>query len=128
MILRQVLDNVKILEIVGKLETEISEIIFDSRKVIENSLYIAIKGTLADGHQYISSAIEKGAKGIVCEVLPEQKEEGITYIKVENSSDVLGLLASNFYGNPSKDLILIGVTGTNGKTSSIDFYGGISHW
>lgn len=117
MILRQVLDNVKILEIVGKLETEISEIIFDSRKVIEKSLYIAIKGTLADGHQYISSAIEKGAKAIVCEVLPEQKEEGITYIKVENSSKVLGLLASNFYGNPSKDLILIGVTGTNGKTS-----------
>ena len=117
MILRQVLDNVKILEIVGKLETEISEIIFDSRKVIEKSLYIAIKGTLADGHQYISSAIEKGAKAIVCEVLPEQKEEGIIYIKVENSSKVLGLLASNFYGNPSKDLILIGVTGTNGKTS-----------
>lgn len=117
MILRQILDNVKILEIVGKLETEISEIIFDSRKVIENSLYIAIKGTLSDGHQYISSAIEKGAQAIVCEVLPEQKEEGITYIKVENSSEVLGLLASNFYGNPSKDLILIGVTGTNGKTS-----------
>ena len=117
MILRQILDNVKILEIVGKLETEISEIIFDSRKVIENSLYIAIKGTLVDGHQYIPSAIEKGAKAILCEVLPEQKEEGITYIKVENSSKVLGLLASNFYGNPSKDLILIGVTGTNGKTS-----------
>ena len=117
MILSQILDKVKILEIVGKLETEISEIIFDSRKVIENSLYIAIKGILADGHQYISSAIEKGAKVIVCEVLPEQKEEGITYIKVENSSEVLGLLASNFYGNPSKDLILIGVTGTNGKTS-----------
>ena len=117
MILRQILDNLKILEIVGKLEIEISEIIFDSRKVIENSLYIAIKGTLVDGHQYISSAIEKGAKVIVCEVLPEQKEEGITYIKVENSSEVLGLLASNFYGNPSKDLILIGVTGTNGKTS-----------
>ena len=117
MILRQILDKVKILEIVGKLETEISEIIFDSRKVIENSLYIAIKGTLVDGHQYIPSAIEKGAKAIVCEVLPEQKEEGIIYIKVENSSEVLGLLASNFYGNPSKDLILIGVTGTNGKTS-----------
>ena len=117
MILSQILDKVKILEIVGKLETEISEIIFDSRKVIKNSLYIAIKGTLVDGHQYIPSAIEKGAKAIVCEVLPEQKEEGITYIKVENSSKVLGLLASNFYGNPSKDLILIGVTGTNGKTS-----------
>ena len=117
MILRQILDKVKILEIVGKLETEISEIIFDSRKVIENSLYIAIKGTLADGHQYISSAIEKGAKGIVCEVLPEQKEEGIIYIKVENSSKVLGLLASNFYGNPSEKLTLVGITGTNGKTS-----------
>jgi len=117
MILRQILDKVKILEIVGKLETEISEIIFDSRKVIENSLYIAIKGTLADGHQYISSAIEKGAKAIVCEVLPEQKEEGIIYIKVENSSKVLGLLASNFYGNPSEKLTLVGITGTNGKTS-----------
>ena len=117
MILRQILDNVKILEIVGKLETEISEIIFDSRKVIENSLYIAIKGTLVDGHQYIPSAIEKGTKAIVCEVLPEQKEEGIIYIKVENSSKVLGLLASNFYGNPSEKLTLVGVTGTNGKTS-----------
>ena len=117
MILSQILDKVKILEIVGKLETEISEIIFDSRKVIENSLYIAIKGILADGHQYISSAIEKGAKVIVCEVLPEQKEEGITYIKVENSSKVLGLLASNFYGNPSEKLTLVGITGTNGKTS-----------
>lgn len=117
MILRQILDKVKILEIVGKLETEISEIIFDSRKVIENSLYIAIKGTLVDGHQYIPSAIEKGAKAIVCEVLPEQKEEGIIYIKVENSSEVLGLLASNFYGNPSEKLTLVGITGTNGKTS-----------
>ena len=117
MILSDILNGVDVLDILGNKEIEISEIVFDSRKVIENSLYIAIKGTLADGHQYISSAIEKGAKGIVCEVLPEQKEEGITYIKVENSSEVLGLLASNFYANPSKDLILIGVTGTNGKTS-----------
>lgn len=117
MILSDILNGVDVLDILGNKEIEISEIVFDSRKAVKNSLYIAIKGTLADGHQYISSAIEKGAKGIVCEVLPEQKEEGITYIKVENSSDVLGLLASNFYGNPSKDLILIGVTGTNGKTS-----------
>lgn len=117
MILSDILNGADVLDILGNKEIEISEIVFDSRKAVKNSLYIAIKGTLADGHQYISSAIEKGAKGIVCEVLPEQKEEGITYIKVENSSDVLGLLASNFYGNPSKDLILIGVTGTNGKTS-----------
>ena len=117
MILSDILNGVDVLDILGNKEIEISEIVFDSRKVIENSLYIAIKGTLADGHQYIPSAIEKGAKAIVCEVLPEQKEEGIIYIKVENSSKVLGLLASNFYGNPSKGLILVGVTGTNGKTS-----------
>ena len=117
MILSDILNGVDVLDILGNKEIEISEIVFDSRKAVKNSLYIAIKGTLVDGHQYIPSAIEKGTKGIVCEVLPEQKEEGITYIKVENSSDVLGLLASNFYGNPSKDLILIGVTGTNGKTS-----------
>lgn len=117
MILSDILNGVDVLDILGNKEIEISEIVFDSRKAVKNSLYIAIKGTLVDGHQYISSAIEKGAKAIVCEVLPEQKEEGIIYIKVENSSKVLGLLASNFYGNPSKGLILIGVTGTNGKTS-----------
>lgn len=117
MILSDILNGVDVLDILGNKEIEISEIVFDSRKAVKNSLYIAIKGTLVDGHQYIPSAIEKGAKAIVCEVLPEQKEEGIIYIKVENSSKVLGLLASNFYGNPSKDLILIGVTGTNGKTS-----------
>ena len=117
MILSDILNGVDVLDILGNKEIEISEIVFDSRKVIENSLYIAIKGTLADGHQYISSAIEKGAKGIVCEVLPEQKEEGIIYIKVENSSKILGLLASNFYGNPSEKLTLVGITGTNGKTS-----------
>lgn len=117
MILSDILNGVDVLDILGNKEIEISEIVFDSRKVIENSLYIAIKGTLVDGHQYIPSAIEKGAKAIVCEVLPEQKEEGIIYIKVENSSKVLGLLASNFYGNPSEKLTLVGITGTNGKTS-----------
>lgn len=117
MILSDILNGVDVLDILGNKEIEISEIVFDSRKAVKNSLYIAIKGTLVDGYQYIPSAIEKGAKAIVCEVLPEQKEEGITYIKVENSSKVLGLLASNFYGNPSEKLTLVGVTGTNGKTS-----------
>lgn len=117
MILSDILNGVDVLDILGNKEIEISEIVFDSRKAVKNSLYIAIKGTLVDGHQYISSAIEKGAKAIVCEVVPEQKEEGIIYIKVENSSKVLGLLASNFYGNPSEKLTLVGITGTNGKTS-----------
>ena len=117
MILSDILNGVDVLDILGNKEIEISEIVFDSRKAVKNSLYIAIKGTLVDVYQYIPSAIEKGAKAIVCEVLPEQKEEGITYIKVENSSKVLGLLASNFYGNPSEKLTLVGITGTNGKTS-----------
>ena len=117
MILSDILNGVDVLDILGNKEIEISEIVFDSRKAVKNSLYIAIKGTLVDGHQYIPSAIEKGAKAIVCEVLPEQKEDGVTYIKVENSSKVLGLLASNFYGNPSEKLTLVGITGTNGKTS-----------
>jgi UDP-N-acetylmuramoyl-L-alanyl-D-glutamate--2,6-diaminopimelate ligase len=117
MILSDILNGVDVLDILGNKEIEISEIVFDSRKAVKNSLYIAIKGTLVDGYQYIPSAIEKGAKAIVCEVLPEQKEEGIIYIKVENSSKVLGLLASNFYGNPSEKLTLVGITGTNGKTS-----------
>lgn len=117
MILSDILNGADVLDILGNKEIEISEIVFDSRKAVKNSLYIAIKGTLVDGHQYIPSAIEKGTKAIVCEVLPEQKEEGIIYIKVENSSKVLGLLASNFYGNPSEKLTLVGVTGTNGKTS-----------
>lgn len=117
MILSDILNGVDVLDILGNKEIEISEIVFDSRKAVKNSLYIAIKGTLVDGHHYIPSAIEKGAKAIVCEVLPEQKEEGIIYIKVENSSKVLGLLASNFYGNPSEKLTLVGITGTNGKTS-----------
>lgn len=117
MILSDILNGVDVLDILGNKEIEISEIVFDSRKAVKNSLYIAIKGTLVDGHHYIPSAIERGAKAIVCEVLPEQKEEGIIYIKVENSSKVLGLLASNFYGNPSEKLTLVGITGTNGKTS-----------
>ena len=80
-------------------------------------MYVAIKGTVSDGHSYINSAIEKGAKTIVCEVLPENLSEGINFIQVKNSSKTLGKLASNFYGNPSENLKLIGVTGTNGKTT-----------
>ena len=96
----------------------ISEIVFDSRKAVENSLYVAVKGTVSDGHSFIHSAIEKGAAAIVCEDLPNHIEENLTYIKVKNSSKTLGQLASNFYGNPSEKLELIGITGTNGKTSA----------
>ncbi|WP_445432065.1 UDP-N-acetylmuramoyl-L-alanyl-D-glutamate--2,6-diaminopimelate ligase [Chryseobacterium indoltheticum] len=113
----ELLNRIPILEIHGKNDREVSALVFDSRKVTEDSLYVAVKGTVADGHSFSASAIEKGAKTIVCEELPENLDQNTTYIKVKDSSKTLGQLASNFYGNPSEKLKLIGVTGTNGKTS-----------
>lgn len=116
--LETLLNRIPVLEITGKQNPEVSEIVFDSRKAVENSLYVAIKGTVSDGHSFINAAIEKGTKIVVCEDLPESLNNEITFIKVKDSSKVLGQLASNFYGNPSEKLNLIGITGTNGKTSA----------
>lgn len=113
----ELLKRIPVLEIHGDDTRKVSELVFDSRKVIENSLYIAMRGTVVDGHSFIASSVEKGAKAIVCEEFPESLDENITYVKVKDSSKTLGQLASNFYGNPSEKLKLIGVTGTNGKTS-----------
>jgi len=118
MILSQILSRVSILENLGNLEKEVSEIVFDSRKVVKNALYAALKGSVSDGHLYIDSAIENGASVIVCEDFPEKINEAVAYIKVKNASKTLGKIASNFYGNPSEKLNLIGITGTNGKTST----------
>ena len=117
MILEVLLNRIPVLEISGSKTLEISDIVFDSRKAVENSLYVAVKGTVSDGHSFINAAIDKGAKAIVCEVLPENSKADITYIQVKDASKTLGQLASNFYGNPSEKLNLIGITGTNGKTS-----------
>lgn len=115
--LNELLKRIPVLEIHGDDSREISQLVFDSRKVTENSLYIAVRGTVMDGHSFIAASVEKGAKAIVCEEFPEILDESITYVKVKDSSKALGQLASNFYGNPSEKLKLIGVTGTNGKTS-----------
>ena len=115
--LQELLNRIPVLEIFGNENPEVSEIVFDSRKAVENSLYVAVKGTVSNGHSFINSAIEKGATIIVCEDLPDNLNEKITYVNVRNSSKTLGQIASNFYGNPSEKLNLIGVTGTNGKTS-----------
>lgn len=115
--LQELLNRIPTLEIHGETNREVSELVFDSRKAVENTLYIAVRGTIADGHSFITSSIEKGARTIVCEELPENLDENVTYVKVKDSSKTLGHLASNFYGNPSRNLKLIGVTGTNGKTS-----------
>ena len=117
MILEVLLNRIPVLEISGSKTLEISEIVFDSRKAVENSLYVAVKGTVSDGHSFINAAIDKGAKAIVCEVLPENSKADITLIQVKDASKTLGQLATNFYGNPSEKLNLIGITGTNGKTS-----------
>jgi len=110
--------KVSISETIGSTKVEVNNIQFDSRKVSNDDVFVAVNGVTVDGHQYIEKAIGLGAKAIVCEVLPENLVEGVTYVKVENSTIALGILASNFYGNPTKDLKLVGVTGTNGKTTT----------
>ena len=116
MLLKDILNNIKVLELSGLTSVEITDIQFDSRKVSQGSLFVATKGFSVDGHDYLSSAIEKGATALVVEHIDEYPE-GVTVIKVNDSKEVLGLAASNFYGNPSSKLKLAGVTGTNGKTS-----------
>ena len=115
--LSALLSSCKILELIGNTEQDITGICFDSRKVSASSMFIATVGTVADGHQFIASAIEKGASVIVCEKLPEQLDATITYVVVENSSRAMGLIAAAYYQHPSKKLKLVGVTGTNGKTT-----------
>jgi len=119
MILTDILQQVILLKTVGEMELTIQNIRFDSRTVTSGSVFVATRGTASDGHEYISAAIEKGALAIVCEEIPAETNPGITYVKVENSSDALGKMASAWYGYPSSKLILVGVTGTNGKTTIV---------
>jgi UDP-N-acetylmuramoyl-L-alanyl-D-glutamate--2,6-diaminopimelate ligase len=115
--LKDILYKVTINAVVGNTSVNISALHFDSRQVSKGDVFIAIKGTNVDGHQYINAVIEQGAIAIVCETLPENLIEGVTYIEVENTNEALAYMASNFFGNPSENLRLVGVTGTNGKTT-----------
>lgn len=117
MILQDILYGVAIKSIVGKTDSVVDVITFDSREIVANTLFIAIKGTQTDGHNYIPQTITAGAKVIVCEVLPEALPAETTFVQVENSAIALGIIASNFYDNPSANIKLIGITGTNGKTT-----------
>jgi UDP-N-acetylmuramoyl-L-alanyl-D-glutamate--2,6-diaminopimelate ligase len=103
--------------VIGKTDVAIEKIEFDSRKIQLNDVFVAIRGTLSDGHEFISKASENGALAIVCEELPKKQINGIIYILVEDSREALATMASNYYENPSQDLKLVGVTGTNGKTT-----------
>jgi UDP-N-acetylmuramoyl-L-alanyl-D-glutamate--2,6-diaminopimelate ligase len=117
MILSEILYKISLQAVSGKTDIEINKIVFDSRQVEKGSLFVAIGGTQVDGHQFIAKAIEMGASAILCEHLPASLNEEITYIQVENSARAMGFAAANFYQHPSKKLKLVGVTGTNGKTS-----------
>jgi UDP-N-acetylmuramoyl-L-alanyl-D-glutamate--2,6-diaminopimelate ligase len=116
-ILKDILYKVPITSASGSTDVDINAICFDSRKVKEGSLFIAIKGTQSDGHGFIDKAISLGAVAIVAEKLPEVISDKATYVTVKDSAQALGIIASNFYGNPSEKLKLVGVTGTNGKTT-----------
>ncbi|MGB4775603.1 MAG: UDP-N-acetylmuramoyl-L-alanyl-D-glutamate--2,6-diaminopimelate ligase [Daejeonella sp.] len=115
--LKEILYTIPLKKVNGSTDIEISEICFDSRKVKPGVLFVATKGTASDGHQFINQSIESGAVAIVCEELPAKMQQNITYIEVDNSLQALGTLASNFFDHPSSKLKLVGVTGTNGKTT-----------
>lgn len=116
-LLKDILYKVTLEKVVGSTSVPITNIEFDSRKVQLNDVFVAIKGTLSNGHDFIKMASEKGAIAIVCETLPEIIINGITYVQVKNSQQALAFMAANFYENPSENLKLVGVTGTNGKTT-----------
>lgn len=117
MLLQDVLYKVRLQAVIGSTEVEVKGICIDSRKVQAGCVFIAVNGTAVDGHQFIDKAIESGAIAIVCEQMPAIVKEGITWVQVENSAAAAGVMAHNFYGSPSQKLKLVGVTGTNGKTT-----------
>jgi UDP-N-acetylmuramoyl-L-alanyl-D-glutamate--2,6-diaminopimelate ligase len=115
--LQDILYGITITNLVGKTNREVGVLTFDSRQVTSDAVFFAIKGTVSDGHSYINSVLEKGVSVIVCEQVPQETVEGVTYIQVADSSVALGKMAANFYGSPSSNLQLVGITGTNGKTT-----------
>ena len=115
--LKDILFGVSIESVYGSTDLNIASIDFDSRKVAKESLFVAIKGVVADGHLFINDVIAKGVKAVICQDLPDNPKAGVTYVIVNDSNKALAILAANFYDNPSQKLKLIGITGTNGKTT-----------
>jgi UDP-N-acetylmuramoyl-L-alanyl-D-glutamate--2,6-diaminopimelate ligase len=118
-LLKDILYKAGLLEVSGSTNVAIASITFDSRKVQKDGLFIAIRGAKADGHHYMEDVATKGVVAIVCEEFPETMNERIAYVKVKDSHAALGVIASNYYGNPSASIKLVGVTGTNGKTTTV---------
>ncbi len=118
-LLKDILYKVSLIEVGGSTNVAITSISFDSRKIEKDSLFVAVKGTNSDGHKYIADTIVSGAIAILCEEIPKEINEKITYIKVKDTTLALGIIAGNFYDNPSERIKLVGVTGTNGKTTTV---------
>ena len=116
-LLKDILFGVSLSAVSGDTNCLVNAVCFDSRNVSLDDVFVAIKGTITDGHKYIETAINSGAKAIVCETLPEVLVNGVTYVEVGNGNSALAIMASNFYDTPSKNLKLVGITGTNGKTT-----------
>lgn len=117
MTIRELITGIKTIAVVGDQNAQVTDIQLDSRKVTAGCLFVAMRGTTVDGHQFISKAIELGAAAVLCEVLPEQTVNTVTYVQVADCEDVVGPVATRFFGNPSGKVKLVGVTGTNGKTT-----------
>ena len=115
---KELLSAVTVVQLQGVLPQAIAGIEADSRKISADYLFVAVRGSQVDGHQYIDKAVELGATIVVCEEIPTECAEGVAYVQVANSAEALGRLASQWYGNPSNELTLVGVTGTNGKTTT----------
>lgn len=115
--LKELLKNVEVLNVIGDVEVDIMGVNIDSRRVKAGHLFVAIPGTQTDGHKFIPKAIEQGAVAVLCEYFPNKREAGVTYVAVESTEAWVGEVATQFYGDPSRKLKLVGVTGTNGKTT-----------
>lgn len=114
-----IIADIEIIKIEGATDRSIEKLLFDSRIAGKRTCFVAIRGLTTDGHEYIDKAIEKGAEAIVLERWPEETRKGVTYLQVSDSAETLGLMAANFYGHPTRQLKLVGVTGTNGKTTTV---------
>lgn len=117
-LLKDILYRVPLLDSIGSTNVAVSKVVFDSRQVSKECLFVAVPGTQVDGHKYIDQAVADGARSVICENLPENLSEKVSYLKVKSSARALAIIAANFYDNPSEKLKLVGVTGTNGKTTT----------
>ena len=115
--LKELLTNIVPLNVIGSTEVEITGINIDSRRIADGHIFVAIKGTQVDGHNFIGKALDLGAVAVLCETMPADLKAGVTYVQVKSTEDAVGCVATLFYGNPSRKLRLVGVTGTNGKTT-----------